>query len=156
MSEMLVAGVDPGNDGAVCVIRDGKPHKMALLNSITLRTWLEAAGVKIVFFEKAQSMGRESAKAMFSYGRNYGYLLGTLVDRGFDVSFVPPVEWTRWAHQKSAVAFDSPKAASLYVARTMWPDVDWRATPRSRSAHDGLVDAALIGMYGWLKCSKKL
>lgn len=34
------------------------------------------------------------------------------------------------------------------AARSIWPEQDWRRTPRSTTACDGWVDAALIGMFG--------
>jgi hypothetical protein len=32
-------------------------------------------------------------------------------------------------------------------AREIWPDEDWLATPRSKKAHEGFIDAALIAEF---------
>jgi hypothetical protein len=39
------------------------------------------------------------------------------------------------------------KAAALDVCTKLWPTNDWTATERSKKAHDGLTDAALIAEY---------
>lgn len=147
---IVVAGIDPGKDGAIAIIRDGKVQKKDLLRSVVPKLWLLESGCTKLYIEKAQVMGKESARSMFSYGREYGYLLGTLHDCGIDINFVPPAVWTAKLHKKSATTFDNPKQASLYVARQLWPHTDFRATDRSRVPHDGIVDACLIAYYGWL------
>lgn len=43
------------------------------------------------------------------------------------------------------------KPAALTKAKQLWPDEKWLATPRSRTPHTGLVDAALIAEYGRIK-----
>ncbi len=40
------------------------------------------------------------------------------------------------------------KQYALAAAQGIWPDQDWKRTPRSTTACDGFVDAALIGEYG--------
>jgi hypothetical protein len=50
----------------------------------------------------------------------------------------------------SGIEYDDTKKASALVAKTLWPNQDWRGTPRSRVAHDGMTDAALIAEYGRL------
>jgi hypothetical protein len=41
------------------------------------------------------------------------------------------------------------KEQALNSANEIWPNTDWRQNDRCRVAHDGIVDAALIGMYGF-------
>jgi hypothetical protein len=146
----IIAGVDPGKSGAIVILKDGKIWQKHLLTQVIPKQHFINFGVKTIWVEKAQVMGKESARAMFNYGRDYGYMLGTLNGCGFDINFVPPAVWTGLLHKKSPTTFDNPKATSLYVARQLWPDVDLRASDRCRVAHDGIVDAALIAYYGYL------
>ena len=143
-----IAGIDPGRDGAIVVLQDGAIYKYTLLRSCIPKLYLLDHGVRTVYIEKAQPMGRESSKAMFNYGREYGFLLGTLSGSGLDVNFVPPAVWTGALHKKAPIAQHSPKVASLYVARQLWPDQTFLASERCRVPHDGIVDAALIAYYG--------
>lgn len=145
----LVAGIDPGKSGAIVVLHRGAIVKWGLLSAIVPKLFLQDLRVREIWIEKAQVMGKESARAMFTYGREYGYMIGTLTGCGFDINYVPPSVWTGVLHKKSPTTFDNPKATSLFVARTIWPTMDWRATEKSRTPHDGIVDAALIAWYGW-------
>jgi hypothetical protein len=43
--------------------------------------------------------------------------------------------------------FDT-KLSALKVAQELWPQQDWRRTPRSKKPFDGFVDATLIAEYG--------
>jgi hypothetical protein len=157
---MIVAGIDPGKEGAIVVLRDGSIVKHTLLKHCTPRVYLKENYVTHCFIEKAQVMDKDpnvkpSARAMFSYGREYGYLCGSLVDTGIEMYYIPPQEWTGVMHKMSPLVAGTPKESSLYVARKIWPTADWLATPASRKPHDGIVDAALIGVYGWKKYLKK-
>lgn len=40
------------------------------------------------------------------------------------------------------------KEVALAVAKHLWPNEHWLATPRSKTPHDGMIDAALIAAYG--------
>lgn len=146
----IIGGVDPGKSGAIVLLKDGKIYQKHLLSQVIPKQHFLNYGVRTIWVEKAQVMGKESARAMFNYGRDYGYMLGTLNGCGFDINFVPPSVWTGLLHKKSPTTFDNPKATSLYVARQLWPDVDLRASDRCRVAHEGIVDAALIAYYGYL------
>lgn len=151
----IIAGIDPGKSGAIVILKDGLIYQKHLLSQVIPKIHLQTFGVKIVWVEKAQVMGKESARAMFNYGRDYGYMLGTLNGCGFDINFVPPAVWTNLLHKKSPTTFDNPKTTSLYVARQIWPAEDWRASDRCRVPHDGIVDAALIAYYGYLSENHK-
>jgi hypothetical protein len=43
--------------------------------------------------------------------------------------------------------FDT-KAAALAVAVDIWPEHDWLASKRCKNPHDGMVDAALLALWG--------
>jgi hypothetical protein len=146
---MLIAGIDPGRDGGIAVLdENAEIIALKLLRTVIVKQFLLELGCKILWIEKAQPMGGESAKAMFNYGREYGYLLGTLAGTGIDVNFVPPAVWTAKLHQKSAVAMTHKKAASEYAAKQIWPHETFLASDRCRKAHDGLFEAALIAYFG--------
>lgn len=149
---MLIAGIDPGKEGGICILDDNAQIvKLQVLRTVIVKQFLQDAGCKLLWIEKAQPMGNESGKAMFNYGRDYGYLLGTLAGSGIDINFVPPAVWTGLLHKKSAVAMTHKKAASEYVARQLWPNESFLVNPRCRTAHDGLFESALIAYFGLLQ-----
>lgn len=146
---MLIAGIDPGADGGLAILDEkGRILDLRLLRAVVVKDHLVSRGVKILWIEKAQAMGKESPNAMFSYGRNYGYLLGTLANTGIEINFVPPSVWTRAMHVHSAQNVTHKKSASESAAKMLWPEQTFLATPQSRKAHDGLYEAALIAYYG--------
>ena len=145
---MRVAGIDPGLRGAIVILEDGEIIDRELLVNVTVRPWLQQRFTKIVYIEQAQSMPKQGIVSAFNYGLNFGYLLGTL-SSGFIVNQVPARTWTKRIH-KQAPRSKCPKTRSLWVARHVWPKETWLASERSRVPHDGLIDAALIAMYGHL------
>jgi len=143
-------GIDPGKSGALVVLQQGSIVDQHLLSHISPKHYLDKLkNIQAIFIEKAQTMGRENARAMFSYGHAYGYLCGSLIDIPAKVYYVPPVTWTSKIHALSPIKYDNPKECSLFVAKKIWPTHDFRATERSKKPHDGIIDAALIALYGW-------
>lgn len=143
---MRVAGIDPGQRGAIVIVENGEIIDMTLLVNVTPRQWLQQRMTKIVYIEHAQTMPQQGIVSAFNYGRDFGYLLGTL-SGGFITNLVAPKTWAGAVH-KIAPRHKDPKRRSLAVAQHLWPEQDWLATPKSRVPHDGLIDAALIALYG--------
>lgn len=152
---MIYAGIDPGRHGAVCILKDADILNFRLLNGLNVRAYLLENKVETVFIEKAQVMGQASATAMFNYGREYGYLLGTLHDVKMKMYYIPPSVWSEYVHKMSPMIATNTKETSSFVAAKLWPNVDFTLTPRARKPHDGIVDAALIGWYGWVQLTKR-
>jgi hypothetical protein len=84
-----IAGIDPGRDGAIVVLQDGLIYKYTLLRACIPKLYLLDHGVRTVYVEKAQPMGKESSKAMFNYGMAYGYMLGHCQDQGWTSTSSP-------------------------------------------------------------------
>jgi hypothetical protein len=150
---MRVGGIDPGKRGAVAVIENGIIIDKQLLVNVTPPDYFAKMNVDGILIEKAQSMGKESAKAMFTYGREYGFLVGTLWGK-FSLQFVQPSVWTAHYQKQTPIAYNNPKEMALYAAKHLWPSEDWREGPRCRVPHDGLVDACLIAFYYYLHKKK--
>lgn len=146
---LLVAGIDPGRDGGITILNEkGAIITTKPLRTVVVKDFMYQHNCKILWIEKAQPMGKESSMAMFNYGREYGFLLGTLSGSGIDVNFVPPSVWTAKLHQKSAVAMVHKKSASENAAKQLWPNETFLINERCRKPHDGLYESALIAYYG--------
>jgi hypothetical protein len=146
---MLVAGIDPGKAGAIAVVKNGKLIHKTLLKDCVARYWLKERGVKVVYIEQAQSFPKQGIASAFNYGRDFGYLLGTLAGSGMAIHMIRPAVWAKRIHV-AAPKMDDAKERSLWCARHQWPQETWLATPKSTKPHDGLIDAALIAYYGYL------
>lgn len=146
---MKIAGIDPGKSGAIAIMRDGQIESMALLANVVPRYYLQEKGVRLAYIEQAQSFPKQGIASAFNYGRDYGYLLGTLAGSGIGIHLVRPAVWARRIHTMSP-KIDDAKARSLWCARHLWPHENFLATAKSTKPHEGLIDAALIAYFGWL------
>lgn len=146
---MLLCGIDPGKSGGIALLDEGAIIDKALLSDVTPRKWLLDRKCQIVYIEQAQSFPKQGIASAFNYGRDYGYLLGTLAGSGIALHLVRPAVWARRVHTM-APKIDDAKERSLWCARHLWPAQDWLATPKSTKPHDGLIDAALIAYFGYL------
>jgi hypothetical protein len=69
----------------------------------------------------------------------------------FDTKFLPFERITPQSWQKAMlgkVPAGKTKEYALNKARELWPDETFYATPRCKTPHQGIVDAALIAEYG--------
>jgi crossover junction endodeoxyribonuclease RuvC len=116
--------------------------------------WLEHAvwaqgGVAVV--ERQQAMPGQGVTSMFSVGLGYGLILGILAGLRHPVQVVTPQAWQKVMLAGMPRAESGKKASAGLAAIAcgrLWPGRSWLATERSRKPHEGLCDAALIGLYG--------
>jgi crossover junction endodeoxyribonuclease RuvC len=148
-ARMRVCGIDPGLEGAMAVVENGKLVALELLtptlNLGLLSDWLRNNRVGLVGLEKAQAMPGQGVSSMFSYGVGFGFIQGILQEARFPHRQIPPAKWAKWAHQGCAAGL--PKARSLEAARRLFPEQTFLASERSKKPHVGLIDAALIAAY---------
>lgn len=144
----VIGGIDPGKRGAIVLLSPNACMKFLLENMtyVMFKKIMEEAKPDHIYLEKAQVMGGENARAMFSYGTGYGKLIGWIDSLFIPYTLVAPVTWTTVMH-KGCTGID-PKKKSLQAAQRLFPLIDLRATERCKNAHDGFVDALLIAEYG--------
>lgn len=94
----------------------------------------------------------QQKSTMRSMGISYGILIGSieasLPEYRLKVvrSGNPKDSWQRAMF--GALDKGETKPAAIAKAREFWPDEAWLATPRSKTPHMGMVDAALIARHG--------
>lgn len=156
--------IDPGATGGIAVF-DGQylsslhtiPRVKDKLDYGALATLLTKLinDDTIVVLEEVHSVFGSSAKSNFSFGHINGVLLGIVLSTQCPYVLVQPKEWQKgiWTNQDKvykagkAKQTTDTKATSLLAAKRLFPKTDFRATSKSKIAHDGLVDAALIGKW---------
>lgn len=167
---MKILGIDNGLDGGlVCVDAEGhllhkqimpafgvkKKGKNKKGESVTKnkREYDMSALLQIfdlikpdhVVIERAQAMPGQGVTSMFSIGLGFGLMKGIVAGLRLPVTIVAPQAWQKWFFIKG----DKDTKGQSYLACTrLWPGVDWKATERCSTAHDGMTDAALIAEYG--------
>lgn len=101
----LVIGVDPGKDGAIAYYG---PHVKGLykmpeeheLHNFLLHVRSEYTNEEtevVAYLEKVGGYvgAKQPGAAMFNFGRNYGFVLGTLQTMGIRTILVRPAEWQK-------------------------------------------------------------
>lgn len=173
MSKCII-GIDPGAQGAVAQIVDGKvlalkPFPLLKDGSMDSDKLLDTlCGMMShecdlesnteVWIEDVHSIQGSSAASNFSFGRNVGELHAVLKILNVNMNMVQPKVWQKeiWdgyelikkSSKTGKTMVNDTKAMSISIAQDLYPDVDLRRTKRSRTPNDGMSDALLIAEYG--------
>ncbi len=153
---MIYIGVDPGLKGGLFAMINDNLHRSVMpttmvknkqkLDERKIAKWFEDFAFSldsiIVTIELVHAMPKQGGVSMFTFGMGYGIIQGICLGLEFPYQLVRPQEW-----QKEMLK-GQPKGSEYLVASRLWPEIDWRATERSKKPHDGMVDAALICEYG--------
>lgn len=158
---MTVIGIDPGKDGAMAILgcRDTPilvpfdeleyANQLRMLDPLrSVETGAECLVVHGKFpgelfcvVEHVSAMPGQGVTSCFSFGQNFGFILGLL--RAFRIPYqlVRPQKW------KKEFSCTSDKNTSIEVAQRLFPCVDLRRTPRCTKPHDGIAEALLLASY---------
>lgn len=157
---MIYCGCDNGVSGALVALSDVSgvaPLGMIQMpveakkrgyqvDILKVWEWLEpytdGEGLTVVV-EKPNNAQTPSTAA--SMADSFGVIRALLALKRIRHVFISPQKW-----QKSMLPncqTGQTKQYALTVAKQLWPDETWLATPRSKVPHLGLVDAALIAEF---------
>lgn len=148
---VCVVGIDPGKEGAVCVVsNDPVTVDLVLLKDFMdkprrFRDFIDFHKPNHVYLEKAQSMPAQGVSSVFTYGTGFGQIIGWLEMLEVPYMLVSPHIWTKEMH-KGCTGKDG-KAKSQMAVRALFPDEDLSAEG-AKKIHPGYMDARLIAEYG--------
>src|SRR5690606_29666493 len=115
-----------------------------------------------VCIESVHSIFGSSSKSNFSFGYIVGALDTIIISLSMPYTKVQPKEWQKDIWLTSEIEREPSKTdkngkvkqgkvltklTSLKAVKRLFPNVDLRATDKSKIPHDGLVDALLIAEY---------
>lgn len=140
---MIAIGIDPGKSGAMSFIfEDGSTLSIPFDESdyiyyLSKRTADECFCV----LEKVSSMPHQGIASTFSFGQNFGWIMGVL--EAFEIPFqlVRPQEW------KKHFGCTSDKNTSVQVAKRLFPNAQLLRTEKSRKDDDGIAESLLMAEY---------
>lgn len=169
-----VVAIDPGNDGAFCIMtelehgkieitfepmpiirsvittkkRDGKikTKTTTQLNYTKLAYIFSTLLDSTIFIEKVSAMPKQGVVSMFNFGVQAGALRALIHSHKIIHYEVTPQAWQKVMHAGSPAGQDS-KQKSLIIAQRLFPDVTLIREGR-RVPDEGYVDALLIAEYG--------
>lgn len=148
---MRICGIDPGANGAMCVLDSKDPVYSALLDlrksSIYEATkWLHNQNVDVVWIEDVHSLFGMSAKSNFGFGRNVGITLAIsqIITKGEIAKTVTPKIWQKFIGV--TVKGKAIKNQVAQIAKSLYP----LATIHGKLGGllDGRSDALMIAHYG--------
>jgi crossover junction endodeoxyribonuclease RuvC len=160
---MIVAGIDPGNAGAIVFVKfdtlsftakgifdmptlktegKGKTKKgntkvHTVLDEAQLLAIFNSDRIDHVFLEKAQSMPGQGAPATFNYACSYATIRGICVGLGIPYTLIHPATWKRVMMKD----MDRGKDAAIVRAKQLFPNADI-------GKKDGRAEALLLAVYG--------
>ena len=136
-------GIDPGADGALAWINDtGKTGVIPFseFGYLSELVYVSAFPAKAVV-EKVGARPGQGVKSMFSFGQNFGFILGILQAYSIPYELVPPQKWKR------EFSITADKNQSIRIAKHLYPNVDLKKSDRCRKDHDGMAEALLMAEF---------
>ena len=156
---MLIAGIDPGTNGAIAVLDSESPDSVALLdlkkNSVCdIWNWLQSETYEdyqeypypiTIWVEDVHSMFGMSAKSNFGFGRNFGTVL-TIAEllTGNDPNTITPKIWQKYIG--ITVKGKAIKKEVAKIAQGLYPNAELYG--QRGGLLDGRADALMIAHYG--------
>lgn len=163
----VFCGIDPGKDGCLAILgyrdtpilvpfneteyanqlRRLDPHTVCSL-SVGEMELNEYLGIRppepfttFCVVEHVNAMPGQGVTSCFSFGQNFGFILGLLTAFHIPYELVRPQKW------KKEFSCTSDKNTSIEVAQRLFPGVDLRRTPKCTKPHDGVCEALLMAEY---------
>jgi hypothetical protein len=149
-------GIDPGKKGYLCLYNanySGYKHYPLFngnrLNREMLDTIEKLAETytMIAVVEQVHSMPHQGVASTFSFGTNYGMILGALEAIGIPYVTCAPGKWQKFICEAVDKA-PNTKQMHYNAARRLFPNMDFRRSERCRIYDDNKVDSTLICEYG--------
>lgn len=148
-------GIDPGLKGAIAMISADRttiefitmPTVGKQLDTGLILKFLQSYHIQHFFLEHSQAIHKSSAASTFSFGKNFGILIGIISALQLPYTLVKPKSWQKTMWQGTDPS-DKPKSRSACAAYRLFPDLSFKASLRSTRDHDGIIDAVLLAEYG--------
>lgn len=157
---MIFVGIDPGLTGGLAALDDrGVPllveafkpsgnefDTQRLCDLLTdLRTEIPSSNRMLIGLEHVHAMPKQGVSSTFKFGTTFGIIRGVLSAKHLPYELVTPQAWTK--EMLAGEPKDMKKDRAKNVALRLFPDMDFRATPRSVTVHSGMADAILIAEF---------
>ena len=158
---MLIAGIDPGANGAIAVLDSQDPDSVALLDLkkqsiITIHEWLVEEldyHPSIFWIEDVHSMHGMSAKSNFGFGKNIGMITAVAeLFRNELSNTVTPKVWQKYAGVTAKGKAIKQQAAK--IAQYLYPQAELHG--KRGGLLDGRSDALMIAYYGLHNLKEKV
>ena len=155
MDKEVYIGIDPGAKGFVCVwwVAGREYEHCPIADTDSLKKLLRDAAqcYAVAAIESVHSMPRQGVATTFTFGKNYGIVLGMLMAYGIPYVEVAPRVWQKemWSPGDKVMRDGKvdTKLTSYSAARRLHPGMVFKRTERCKTFDDNKVDATLLCDY---------
>ena len=159
---MIVCGIDPGKSGAVVFLENKKiiyQTKMPVIgkeiNCIRIYDLIKSYKPSHIYVEHSQAIPRTfSTSSAFSFGMSFGIIIGIVSVVLIPFTLVKPKVWQKTMWQGTSTDI-KPKERSLVASMRLFPDHNF-VLEGCKKPHDGIIDAALIALWGAARNSQSI
>lgn len=144
-------GVDIGKSGAMVSIDENGAVEIVPFDEESYRDALERwfNDDCVAACEKIHAMPHQGVTSSFTFGQNYGWILGLLYAYRVPVNLVSPMAWKKmFGVQLSKDASKAEKKAkTISEMKRLFPSVSLKRTERCKVDDDGIADALAIAEF---------
>ena len=150
---MRICGIDPGSNGAICVLDRNDSTYIAfcdLKKSTTydIAIWLFNQKVTYIWIENIHSLYGMSAKSNFNFGKNLGVVttISEIISKGDNskIHTVTPKIWQQYIGVTKKGKHIKKNVAD--IAKKLYPNVEIHG--KRGGLLDGRSDACMVAYYG--------
>lgn len=136
-------GVDPGASGALAILRGSETVTVPFSTEayVELLQGMDASNT-FAIVEHVGAMPGQGSVSTFNFGMNFGIIQGVLSALKIPYELVRPQKW------KKEFSCTSDKNTSIEVAKRLFPQANFKRTPKCTKDHDGIAEALLLAEYG--------
>lgn len=136
-------GIDPGASGALAILR-GPETVTVPFSAEAYVELLQGVDTSNAFaiVEHVGAMPGQGSVSTFNFGMNFGIIQGVLSALKIPYELVRPHKW------KKEFSCTSDKNTSIEVAKRLFPQANFKRTPKCTKDHDGIAEALLLAEYG--------
>ncbi len=151
-------GIDGGLSGAITVLnKENKIEEILVMPTVETSDGRHDYDLPIIvsFFkkypnsfavlEKAHAMPKLGTVQAFNFGKNFGMMIAILTALNIPFAIVHSKTWQKELFRD--LSKQNTKAASLMIAKRLYPETIFKATDRCTKEHDGMSDSTLIAYY---------
>jgi Holliday junction resolvasome RuvABC endonuclease subunit len=154
---MRLVGIDPGFKGGLAIFDDEKvifccPMPIVTvkvgkkdrnkIDGITITKLLKEYNVSQIIIEQVHAFPGQGGVGNFSFGQNFGTLLGIFEALGIPYTEISPMKWKKFIFGKDR---EEGKNQGIEFCNTNYGYINLLPTKRSKKLHDGMSDAICIG-----------
>ena len=139
---MVYIGIDPGARGGIAIIQGNNVQVFPYSNQALRYICQLSSDMSSVVVENVHAMPGQGVTSMFTFGRNFGYILGVLEAFQMQYTLIDPRTW------KNYFGISADKQSSIDKCKELYPGINLLPTKRCRKESDGMAEAVLIARWG--------